>query len=463
MLRRRCPLAAAVLVALALAAPAHADVGQARTTGPQYDRNPSVVQDGALTYMFFARSILPCNRLAGCNPDLMFYDLYYKVSSDGGKSYGPAALAAQNPAPGLFYGRTVAATRTVDSSGQGALYVFWASGGNNHEVYWLQKTGTGFTAPAPVTGSTTPMGTFNVEAVSLGTQVYLYTEECCVGGGIYAHTFDAGVASNRTLVALGMNIPKAIVDNQPDRPRFRMTMVEASGYPTVDVYVSSSADGLVWSPPVPVVHEDGVSHWDPNLAQLPNGRYYLHFAPDEEQGAGRQRIGVTTSNDFASWSAPHEVSPGYTGGTEYWDYWPEGFVLGNKLTLYYTSERGFDASPTGVAHIWTNPGFSGQDAEEVTTSTAVGPFASWTSAPIAVVPGATYVVAADALGSGGRVVVEQLTAAGPLATAVDALPLGFVQTVDDTVTIAGGVTSVRVRLVGGLAGTSFSDVRLWQQ
>ena len=59
------------LAALLAAVPGRVEavVGQPRTAGPKYDRNASVVQDGSLTYLFFARSEVPCNRLAGCNPD----------------------------------------------------------------------------------------------------------------------------------------------------------------------------------------------------------------------------------------------------------------------------------------------------------------------------------------------------------------------------------------------------------
>lgn len=508
LLRRCCLLAAAGLAALAVITPAAAAVGQARTSGPQYDRNPSVVQDGALTYLFFARSVLPCNRLGTppCNPDVLKYDLYYKVSSDGGRTYGPPQLAATNAATGnpLFYGRTIAATRSVDGAGQGTLHVFWASGGNSTVLYYVEKGpgDTSFSTPQPVAGIQSANGVFNVEAVSVGPDVFLYTEECCtpLDNGVWAYEFAAGTASGRTLVSLGKNLPKAIVDNQPGPFRFRMTMTDATLYPTVDVYVSSSTDGLTWTPPEQVVSREGVSNWDPNLAQLPNGRYYLHFAPDEEQGAGRQRIAVTTSNDFARWTTPREVSPGFTAGTEYWDYWPEGFVLRNKLTLYYTSERGFDANPTGVGHIWTTPGFGGLDRNQVANgsfesssgglgpdgwsasgpaayagggtdgarSVTAGPLGSWTSAPIAVEPGATYVVSADTAGVGGSIVVEQLSATGQVLSALTqrlgALPLDFFQTVDDAVVVGGDASSVRVRLEGGLAGTtSFDDVRLWRQ
>src|ERR687893_2487165 len=110
---------------LVAAAQASAGVGQSRTAGDagRYDRNPSVVQDGGLTHMFFARSQNPCNRLAGCNPDQEQYDLYRKTSSDGGKTYGPAQFVAANPDGPLSHrGRTIAATRRESD---GTVFVFW--------------------------------------------------------------------------------------------------------------------------------------------------------------------------------------------------------------------------------------------------------------------------------------------------------------------------------------------------
>jgi hypothetical protein len=476
-----------------------AAVGQPRTTGDHYDRNPTVVQDGGLTYLFFARSQNPCNRLAGCNPDAQDYDLWYKVSPDGGKTYGPPVLLALNPdGPGPFYGRTIAAVRSVEGPSAGSLYVFWASGGNSNDLYVVTKPPAAtFSAAVPVLG-TTPFGVFNVEAVAGPDGMFLYTEECCSAFGIFAYRFTGLVADLRTSVAPGRSLPKAIVDNQPGPFRYRMTYVDALVYPNVPIYVASSVDGLTWVEHHVVVTEPGVSNWDPALSQLPNGRYYLHFAPDAEQGAGRQRIAVTTSNDFINWSTPHEISPGYTAGIEYWDYWPDGFVLGNKLTLYYTSERGFDGNPTGTAHIWTLPGFSGVDemsngsaeasADGVTPSgwtgigavswrqggtdgarsLAAGPLGTWISEPIAVAPGTTYGVMADVNGAGGKVIVEQLTSTGlvlrTLAQALSVVNSGSFTTLDDVVAVGAGAAYIRIRLEGGpLATSSFDDIRLWKQ
>ena len=491
-------VAAAVLVMLPSAL--DAAVGQPRTAGDRYDRNPTVVQDGGLTYLFFARSQNPCNRLAGCNPDAQDFDLWYKVSLDGGKTYAPPVLLALNPdGPGPFYGRTIAAVRSIEGASAGTVYVFWASGGNSNELYVIAKPPSAtFGLLTPVVG-TSPLEVFNVEAVAGPDGIFLYTEECCSSLGIFAYRFDGLVATGRTSVAPGKSLPKAIVDSQPGPFRYRMTYVDASTYPKVDVYVASSADGLVWPEHQLVVSEPGVSNWDPTLAQLPNGRYYLYFAPDHQQGAGRQRIAVTTSNDFIRWPAAREVSPGFTAGTEYWDYWPEGFVLGNKLTLYYTSERGFDGNPTGTAHIWTLPGFSGVNemptgsAEDTSAdgatpagwtgvgavswteggtdgarSLAAGPLGVWVSDPIAVVAGTTYGVMADVQGSGGKVIVEQISSTGlvmsALAQVLSAASSVSFATLDDVVAIGPGVSHVRVRLEGNLLGTSrFDDIRLWKQ
>jgi hypothetical protein len=489
------------LAALLAAVPGNVEavVGQPRTAGPNYDRNASVVEDGGLTYLFFARSELPCNRLAGCNPDNQQYDLWYEVSPDGGKTYGPAMLLAVNPdGLGPFYGRTIAAVRTVDDTGAGTLYVFWASGGNSNDLYYVVKPpNANFGALLPVVG-TTPLEVFNVEAVAGPTGILLYTEECCTTQGIFAYRFDGLSATARTPVIANRSLPKAIVDNQPGAFRYRMTYVDASGYPTVDVWVASSTDGLVWSHHQRVVTEPAVSNWDPNLAQLPNGHYYLHFAPDAAEGAGRQRIGVTSSNDFVSWSAPRDVSPGFNAGIEYWDYWPEGFVLGNKLTLYYTSEREFDGNPAGTGHIWTLPGYGGvndmpNNSAEVSSdgsspagwtafgaanwssggtdgarSLTTGPLGQWVSDPVAIQPGQTYGVMADAAGAGGKVVIEQLGAAGlalsALTRTLTAVADGAFATLDDVVAPGSDVTAIRIRLEGGLIGDStFDDIRLWKQ
>jgi hypothetical protein len=132
---------------------------------------------------------------------------------------------------------------------------------------------------------------------------------------------------------------------------FRMAMVDASAYPLVNVLVASSADGINWGPASIVISGDGtITNWDPTLTQTPDGTFHLYWAPD--QGDGRQRIEETESNDFQTWSPPSVVTEGTDGETNYWDYWPEALAHGDKVSLFYTSERGVGGDP-GTGHIWT--------------------------------------------------------------------------------------------------------------
>jgi hypothetical protein len=338
------------------ASTALAAVGQPRTDGSHYDRNATVVSTGGVTYLFFARSELPCNRFAGCDPDQIptKYDLYVKESLDGGQDFGPALFVAANPnIDPNFRGRTLAATANA-----GVVYIFWANGGSLSPLYYVSGSGTSWSAPTPAAGGTDLV--FNVEAVTRGTTTYVYTEELNTAGyGIYARTFAGGSASSPTLVQADRNIPKAIVDNQTGE--IRMTYVDATNYPTVNVLVNSSIDGLTFGREQLVISEPGVSYWDPQLIQKPNGNYELHSAPDREEGLGSQRVAESSSIDFVNWSPAHEITPGQQATTKYWDYWPEAALRGNQVVLYYTSERATSTTPAGTGHIWTDPGFGGLD------------------------------------------------------------------------------------------------------
>jgi len=348
----KAALAVAVAVPLVAAGSAHAAVGSERTDGPNYDRTPSVVQDGALTDLFFVRSQSPCNRLAGCpNADNLDYDLYLKQSANGGKDYGPEQQVAVNPdGPGNHFGRTIAATRAED----GTVLVFWASGGFSQPLYVVRENGSGWDAAQPVTGTNSNI-IMNVEAVTRGSEVFVYTEE---PDGIHAYRLTGPSAvTGGTLVSASKNLPKGIVDKQ--NGSIRLTYTDATAYPQVDVYVNTSVDGETFTAEQRVGSEPGTSFWDPALGQRPNGNFELYTAPDREEGTGRQQVAELDSNDFVRWSKQHDLTPGFKAGTEYWDYWPEPFVLGNKLTLYYTSERATNSQPTGTGHIWTDPGQGG--------------------------------------------------------------------------------------------------------
>jgi hypothetical protein len=309
------------------------------TSGANYDRNPALVQDKSnRSLLLFARSQQPCNRLQGCDADNSNYDLYAMAEGRGGR-IGAPTLVATNPGPaGLFRGRTVAATRTSD----GTIHAFWSSGANAGVLYHLRKgpNDAAFSAPVPV--AVVNDGVFNVETVSRGNQVFVYAEECCTPHAIYAYRFAGGLLTDKTLVASGQSIPKAILDK---RGTFRMTFTDG------DVSVASSADGLHFGAPDEVITaQGGVTNWDPTLAQDESGAYVLGFAPD--QGDGRQRIEIAASGNFRDWTGGFPLTPATDGTTKWWDYWPEVSLAGGDRQLFFTSERDAAGTAHGTGHIW---------------------------------------------------------------------------------------------------------------
>jgi hypothetical protein len=86
-------------------------------------------------------------------------------------------------------------------------------------------------------------------------------------------------------------------------------------------------------------------------------------------------------------------------------------------------------------------------------SASASPGGSWTSDAVDVTPGIAYGITADA--TGGTVAIEQLSALGAVLSTV---------TGTTSFTAGAGVTQVRVKLLGGLAGVAtFDNVRLFEE
>ena len=119
-------------------------------------------------------------------------------------------------------------------------------------------------------------------------------------------------------------------------------------------------------------------------------------------------------------------------------------VRGNKV-----QNGDFEASANGTApDHWQGSGSTSYDGH----TAGAGPGGTWTSAPIAVTPGARYGFDLTLTGSGSAL-VQQLSPAGVVLASA---PPGLL-------TAVLGATQVRVVLAGGLGGlTTFDDVRLWE-
>jgi hypothetical protein len=125
-------------------------------------------------------------------------------------------------------------------------------------------------------------------------------------------------------------------------------------------------------------------------------------------------------------------------------------VKGNKA-----SNGSFEQSSGGsTPDSWTPSGSTSYEGQ----SASAGSGGSWTSAPVAVTPGASYDLAVTAAGSPGTVLVQQLSGVGALLGSVSLPAVGAVSSV---LTVVPGATQVRIVLKGGLTGTTFDDVGLF--
>jgi len=124
-------------------------------------------------------------------------------------------------------------------------------------------------------------------------------------------------------------------------------------------------------------------------------------------------------------------------------------VRGNKV-----QNGDFEASSTGTSpDSWTSSGATTYDGH----TASAGPGGVWTSAAIPVTAGSTLAFAVAQTGAVGTVSLEQLGASGTVLKTVTLVA-------GTTLTVATGVTAVRVRLAGGLLGTTtFDDVTLWEE
>ena len=127
-------------------------------------------------------------------------------------------------------------------------------------------------------------------------------------------------------------------------------------------------------------------------------------------------------------------------------------VKGNKVQNGSFEQSSDGSSPDH----WTSSGQTSYDGQ----SASAGPTGSWTSAPIAVAPGAAYDLVASATGSTGTVLVQQLSSTGLVLGSVSLPALG---TLDTTVTALADAAQLRIVLKGGITGTTFDDVGLFER
>jgi hypothetical protein len=348
----------ALLLALsavpALAADNRVDVSDIQiTSNPRYDRDPSLLRANDNTYwLFFARGRDARNirDYEGYNPDLDYYDIYYKIapSIPGLQKAKETKIPLEPPDNAQ---RDISAFQSVD----GTIWVFVSTGlgqGTQRSIYYYAYDGT-WHSPVAIPGTDYAA---HISAVQKDGKIWVFYD---IGYTLYVTSYDEAALSwsAPVLVTGKATIAKAIVEDG----RFYVvwTYVDpiANEWGT-GIYLSTSADGTAWSSTETSVaswQSEGATNWDPVLMKATDkGKdvFRLFWAPDA--GAEGQFIATSTSADptnASSWSQPVKMTTSSSGANSWWDFWPQPYAKGVQY-LFYTSERNAAATDRIDGNIW---------------------------------------------------------------------------------------------------------------
>ncbi|MDD1668969.1 MAG: hypothetical protein LUO97_04120, partial [Methanomicrobiales archaeon] len=290
------------------------------------------------------------------NPDLDYYDIWYKQSrSLGGLQRAPEVRISGSDGVTSAQ-RDIAAVQSED----GKILVF-ASAGYGYEPQDVEDRGI-FTytydgiwsGPALITPpDLNGYGMGHIDALGFQGRTWVIFD--------YGYTLKAISRGSSeedwtqpALIADMATIGKAIVSDGV----LYVAWVPPSGD---GVYLSSSGNGIDWdSTEDHVALWPGLLNWDPVLVKDAR-EFRLFWAPGEiDLPLEDEQFIATTSSPAPmtpeSWSDPVRVTRATGNGNSWWDFWPEpiqkGRNEGGALALLYTSERNPDGTSMIDGNIW---------------------------------------------------------------------------------------------------------------
>jgi hypothetical protein len=300
-------------------------------------------------WLFWARGRTNPGIRDGYNPDLDYYDVYYKTAH----SMPGLEKAKENPislTPPDNAQRDIAAVQAAD----GTIRVFVSTGlgpGADRSVYYYTYDGAWH-------GPTAVPGTGYAAHISVLTYAGKISVFFDIGYKLMVISYDeitAKWSSTPTLIANNATIAKAIVD----KGKFYVVWTYVDDVANIwgsGIYLSTSLDGAIWSStvnPIAAWPGTGATNWDPALT-VDKGVFRLFWAPDSGNAGYGQFIATATSTnptDMASWSSPVQVTTASYGGNNWWDFWPQIYDKGAEYLLY-TSERNNSGTAMVDGNIW---------------------------------------------------------------------------------------------------------------
>ena len=328
------------------------------TTDPHYDRNPSILlADDGTYWLFFTRGkTFPGIRSTGYNPDLDYYDIWYKRSQslEGLKRASEWKIPLDPSENAWSAQRDVAALQTAD----GRIWAFSSpgygpEGGTDRGIlYYISDrawTGPFIIRPGTYDGC----GIGHLDVLEFKSRLWVTYDDCYT---LKATSLDpASGWSEPVTIAERSTLGKPIAEDG--------SLYIAWVYidPLLNlwgpgIYLSSSPDGNSWtSTQSPIAAwGNGLTNWDPVLIK-DRKIFRLFWAPSDTE----QFIATSSSRtpmDPASWSDPVRVTSASGNGNSWWDFWPKPIPKGRHgdgtLALLYTSEGNADGTGMTDGNIW---------------------------------------------------------------------------------------------------------------
>lgn len=298
------------------------------TANSEYDRNPSIVYDGADYWLFYTKGDDVSTggvRGTGYNPDTDKYFVYYKTASSIDGLASAAETMLNKPRPANFDQRVVSATYY-----NGKIYAFVSSGqsGTDRSMYYYDYSGGSWTGPTLLTSDNG--GHINV--TSDASYAYIVWESS--DGSADCYTFDGTTLSSKIDIS---------TDNMPKITLMGGTLYVVSiedGTGDIEVYSASAGASPSFSAHSTAISGGGM--YDPCIFNDGTGLYVVS-APYVGANDQQYLVQAYDAGASGSWSTSKQVTGGGYASTYWWDYWPAGYYDGSDLYLFFTTES---ASPT---------------------------------------------------------------------------------------------------------------------
>lgn len=306
----------------------------AATSNSDYDRNPSIINDGTNYWLFYTKGDNTSTsgvRSPSYDPDADTYVVYYKTAGTiaGLVTASETKLAlSESNRPVNFDQRVVSATYF-----KGKVYAFVSSGqsGTDRGLHYYEYSGGTWSGPTTLIADATARGG-HVNVTSNDDRVYIVWESS--DGSSDCYTWDGTNLSSKVDISAG-NMPKITLFEGTKTLAVLYVVNIEDGTGDIEVFQAATDTLPGFGPHSTAI--SGAGLYDPCIFNDGSNLYVISapYIGGEDRQYLVQAKSVGTS---VNWAVAKTVSYGGHGSTAWWDYWPCGYHDGIDAYIFFTTE-----------------------------------------------------------------------------------------------------------------------------